>query len=212
MEKRDLYGEWVIFGGKRGEGETAVPLDEELLAAAREAWPHVLAHARRELTNKGLTADKTAQAAEVWERVLRSVSRTRQRSSNNRPPIADLQSYLIGAFHHRFNRLLRREQRRIDTIELVSFTVDLERLEGARNTQWVAELENAIAVKEVIGQMDEWTRRVWRARQYGYSWDDIAKRLGLSERHVRRKFRQGFERTRERIIEFLRKKKEKSKG
>ena len=52
MEKPDPYGEWVLFGTKQEPGENPLPVDEDLLAAAREAWPHVLAHARRELGDK----------------------------------------------------------------------------------------------------------------------------------------------------------------
>jgi hypothetical protein len=117
MEKPDPYSEWVILGGKEGKRANLDPSDEELLAAARGAWPHALAHARRELSDKAVARDRTALAAEIWERVLRSVLRTRQRSPHDRPPVADLQAYLIGAFHLRFNRVLRREQRRLDTFE-----------------------------------------------------------------------------------------------
>jgi DNA-directed RNA polymerase specialized sigma24 family protein len=149
MEKPDPYGEWVLFGTKQEAGEKPLPVDEELLAAAREAWPHVLAHARRELIDKESGSDRTALAADVWERVLRSVAKTRQRSRDYQPPISDLQSYLIGAFHHRFNRLLKSEHKRQETIELVASTVDLELIEGALDTEWAAELERAITLKQI---------------------------------------------------------------
>src|SRR5487761_461486 len=132
VQKPDPYSDWVILGSKHGHDKPSYPIDEELLAAAREAWPHVLAHARRELSDKDVGADKTALAAEVWERVLRSVSRTRQRRRDQAPPIADLQSYLMGVFHHRFNRVLKREQKRLETIELVSSTSDL----GSSHHPW----------------------------------------------------------------------------
>jgi RNA polymerase sigma factor (sigma-70 family) len=208
MEKPDPYGEWVILGGRPGSPD---PPDDELLAAAREAWPHVLAHARRALSDKAVGPDRTALAAEVWERVLRSVSRTRQRSTDHRPPVADLVGYLIGAFHLRFNRVLRREQRRLDTFESLPSTLDLEKFESARDIQWVSQLEQAIAVKTVVAHMDEWTRRVWRTRQYGYSWKEIAERLGMSERHAKRKYRDGIEKTRQRMIELMRRRRERSK-
>jgi len=158
MEKPDPHGEWVLFGTKQEAGEKPLPVDEELLAAAREAWPHVLAHVRRELIDKESGSDRTALAADVWERVLRSVAKTRQRSRDYQSPISDLQSYLIGAFHHRFNRLLKSEHKRQETIELVASTVDLELIEGALDTEWAAELERAIhsqANNEPHGWMDE---------------------------------------------------------
>src|SRR6202007_777852 len=111
--------------------ETPLAIDEELLGAARKAWPHVLAHVRGELFDKESGPERTALAADIWERVLRSVTKTRQRKSDRRPPISDLESYLIGVFHHRFNRVLRQEQRRVETIDLVASVADLERFEAA---------------------------------------------------------------------------------
>lgn len=43
MDKPDPYGDWVLFGTKEGTAGSALGIDQELLAAAREAWPHVLA-------------------------------------------------------------------------------------------------------------------------------------------------------------------------
>ena len=60
MEKPDPYGEWVLFGTNQEAGEKPLPVDEDLLAAARETWPHVLAHARRELSDKESGPDRTA--------------------------------------------------------------------------------------------------------------------------------------------------------
>ena len=37
--------------------------------------------------------------------------------------IVDLEAYLFGVFHHRFNRALKKERRRQETIELVPSTV-----------------------------------------------------------------------------------------
>ena len=212
MQKPDPYGEWVILGSKHGEAKASFAIDEELLGAARQAWPHVLAHARHELSGTTVGSDKTALAADVWESVLRSVSKTRQRRRGQAPPIADLQSYLIGAFHHRFNRVLKREHKRLETIELVSSTLELERLEGARDTAWVSELERAITVKQIIGHMDEWTKRVWSARQYGYSWKVISARLGLSQQQTKMRFHRGLEKTRDTMTKLLRERKTDAKG
>src|SRR5260370_37254810 len=99
MDKPDPYGEWVLFGNNQGESGQPLAADEELLSAAREAWPHVLAHARLELGSKQLGPDRTALAAAVRERVLRAVAKTRQRNKDNRPPMSDRQAYQIGDYH-----------------------------------------------------------------------------------------------------------------
>jgi DNA-directed RNA polymerase specialized sigma24 family protein len=208
MGRPDPHGDWVLFGGEH-EGARRVDIDEELLAAAREAWPRMLAHVRSELAGKEFGRERTAIAADVWDGVLRSVAKTRQRNQNHRRPISDLQSYLIGAFHHRFNRFLKREQRRLVTIELVSSDADLERIESALDTAWVEELETAITVRQIANHMDAWTRKALRARQYGYSWREIAAWSGLSEQTVKKKFEYGVEKTRQRIVRFLKGRKTK---
>jgi DNA-directed RNA polymerase specialized sigma24 family protein len=203
MGKADPYGDWVLFGSQDG-AVRPVGIDEELLTAAREAWPRMVAHVRSELAGKEFGPERTAIAAEVWGRVLRSVARTRQRNRNHRPPISDLQSYLIGAFHHRFNRFLRKEQRRLQTIELLSADADLERIESALDTTWVDELEKAITVRQIANHMDGWTRKTLQARQYGYSWREIAAWSGLTEETAKKKYEYGVEKTRQRIVRFLR--------
>ena len=202
MVKPDPYGDWVLFPAKAGERSRAVP-DEELVAAAREAWPRILAHAKRESLTGGLGSETESVAKQVWEQVLRSVAKTRQRNSDHRPPISDLQSYLFGAFIHRFNRALLHEQRRQETIELVSSAFDLERIESAQDTTWVEELERAITVREITSRMDRWTKKVWQARELGYSWKEISKWLGLTEQQAKMKFQYGLEKTRANIRRLL---------
>jgi RNA polymerase sigma factor (sigma-70 family) len=203
MEKPDPYGEWVLHKSKEAKDGIPHPVDEQLLAAARAAWPRVLAHAKRELAQKSSATETGALAAEVWEGVLKSVSKVLQRKSASSSTIGDLESYLFAAFHHRFNRVLKTEQRRRDTIELVSSTVEFERIESAQDTSWVSELERAITVSQIVAHMDEWTKRVWQARQYGYSWKEISKRMDLSEQSAKKRFQYGLEKTRENLLRVL---------
>jgi len=202
-DKPDPYAEWVLFGTKQGPGGPPLAVDEELLAAAREAWPRVLAHVRGELFDKELGPERTALAADIWDRVLRSVAKTRQRNKDHRTRISDLESYLIGVFHHRFNRLLRKEQRRVETIELVSSALDLERFEAALDTGWAEQLERAIAARQITDRMDGWTKKVWEARQYGYSWKEISRWLGVTEQQAKMKFQYNLEKTRQKIGRLL---------
>lgn len=203
MDKPDPYGEWVLLGTKRGPGGAPLAVDEELLTAARAAWPRVLAHVRGELFDKELGPERTAMAADIWDRVLQSVAKTRQRNKDRRPPISDLESYLIGVFHHRFNRLLRQEQRRAETIELVSSVLDLERFEAAVDTEWAEQLERSIAVRQITDRMDAWTKKIWEARQYEYTWKEIASWLGITEQQAKMKFRYNLEKIRQNIGRLL---------
>jgi len=180
-----LNPEWVL--SKRSSDKKIQPLERELTAAATRLWPRVQAHACRELSNKNL-ADGIALAAEVWEGVLQSVAKTVARRNRRAPGIVDLDAYLFGVFHHRFNRALKKERRRQETIELVPSTRDLEQLPGAHDAQSPRNLERSLQVNEVVRNMDDWTRRVWTAKQYGYSWREIAEQIGLSEQAAKARF------------------------
>jgi DNA-directed RNA polymerase specialized sigma24 family protein len=212
MDKPDPYGDWVLFEVKEGEGESPGPSDEQLVSAARGVWPRVLAHAKREFRKGVLGSDSASLVAQVWERVLRSVFKTRQRNPDHRPPISDLESYLFGAFVHRFNRALLGEQKRMETIELVSSSMDLERIEGAQDARWVEELERAITIRQITNRMDGWTKKVWQARQYGYSWKEISVWAGLSEQTAKKRFEYGLEKTRQSIVRLLKGAKPKKPG
>ena len=203
MEKPDPYGDWVLFPASEKESKKPIVSDEELIFAAREVWPRVLGYAKKELSANRLGSDTASMAAQVWERMLRSVSKTRQRYTNPRQPIADLQSYLYLAFVHRFNRAVQQEQKHGKRMELVSSSVDLERIESAQDTRWVEELEQAITIRQITDRMDPWTKKVWQARQYGYSWKEIASRLGVSESQAKMKFQYGLEKTRQSTVGLL---------
>jgi DNA-directed RNA polymerase specialized sigma24 family protein len=212
LEKPDPYGDWVLFPASEKESKKPTVSDEELIFAAREVWPRVLGYAKKELSANRLGSDTASMAAQVWERMLRSVSKTRQRYTNPRQPIADLQSYLYLAFVHRFNRAVQQEQKHGERMEFVSSSVDLERIESAQDTGWVEELERAIAVRQITDRMDPWTKKVWQARQYGYSWREIASRLGVSEPQAKMKFQYGLEKTRQSIVRLVKGAKPKRSG
>ena len=185
MPSPDLNPEWVL--SKSSSDKKIQPVEAELISAATRLWPYVQAHARRELANIN-TDDGIALAAEVWENVLQSVARTLQRPNGRGSGIVDLDAYLFGVFHHRFNRALKKERRRQETIELVPSTGDLEQLPGAHDVQSPRNVERSLQVKEVVQNMDDWTRRVWAAKQYGYTWREIAEYIGLSEQAAKARF------------------------
>jgi DNA-directed RNA polymerase specialized sigma24 family protein len=207
MSKPDPYSDWVI-NSAGPDGAYAVP--EELVVAAREAWPHILAHARREISDKSLGIEITSMAAEVWEQVLHSVTKTLHRRSGDLSAITDLRSYLIGIFHHRFNRALKKERVRAQRIYLVPLIRDLERLQSTQDQRWASDLERAITLDEIVRQMDDWTRRVWRARQLGASWKEIADKLGQNQQQTKMRFRYGLSKIRDRLTDLS--PKHKSKG
>src|SRR5207244_12295824 len=78
--------------------------------------------------------------SEVWEGVLQSVAKTIQRSNRRDWRIKDTEAYLFGAFHHRFNRALKKERARRETIQYLPSS-DLERLRQ-RSEEHTSELQS----------------------------------------------------------------------
>jgi hypothetical protein len=202
-EKPESYSEWAIRRVQQEAGENGSPLPAEVITAARTVWPRVAAAVANELKREGLGREAEALAAEIWEGVLRSVVKALQRKSDSSSTVRDFEPYLLAAFHHRFHRFQRAERGRRERIQPASAILDLGLVEGARDTQWVLELERAITLRQITDRMDSWTKKAWQARQYDFSWKEIAAWSGLSEQAAKKKFEYGLEKTRQRIVRLL---------
>lgn len=198
MSSKDLDPEWILSSSFSEIGTRPLRNDDELIAVARKVWPRLRAYAITEAKNQSFD-ERVALAAEVWEKVLRSVSKTLEECDCKKSDIANLEAYLAGAFYHRFNRAMRKERRRQETIELVPSSLDLEQFPEALDMNAQPDLEHSVQVKEVIENMDDWERVVWTARQYGYSWRKIAKYMGVSEQQAKLRFQYAIRRLRDRL-------------
>ena len=174
-----------------------------MLTAARATWPRIVIHATREFERQGSTREAVALAADIWEAVLRSVAKAFQRKGEYASSIGDLESYLLTAFHHRFHRFLKKERGRREIFQPVSGPLNLDHLEAAQDAEWVSELERKNAVRQITDRMDGWTKKVWQARQYGYSWKEISTWLGITEHQAKMKFQYGLEKTRASLLRSL---------
>jgi DNA-directed RNA polymerase specialized sigma24 family protein len=212
MERPDPCGEWVLQKVQQETGGNQAPIPEEVLAAARATWPRIVIHATREFERQGSNLEAVALAADIWEAVLRSVAKAFHRKGEYASTIEDFESYLLTAFHHRFNRFLKTEQERREIFQCVSGALDPDLLETTQNAEWVSELERKIAVRQVTDRMDGWTKKVWQARQYGYSWKEISTWLGITEHQAKMKFQYGVERTRASLLRSLKAARVKKSG
>jgi len=61
------------------------------------------------------------------------------------------------------------------------------------------DIEQSVQAKEAVQNLDEWPRKVWIARKYGYSFPEIASFLGMSEAQVKLRFRYALARLREKL-------------
>ena len=167
MSSRELSPEWVLssFISPLAGSQDEI---SELVVVARRLWPRIQAHAHREQPEKS-SDEALALATEVWEGVLQSVAKTIQRSNRRNWRIKNTEAYLFGAFHHRFNRALRKERARREAIQYLPSS-DLERLRQAHDSKTVRDLEETI---QVIGELLR--RRIrarWLERQHELRHDD----------------------------------------
>jgi len=186
MPNDDRGPNWIISSSLPSSTDDSIP--NELLLSARRVWPRVLAQARRELGQRRDDPENATLAAEVWEGMLQSIARSLHRLRVSCGEIANMDSYLIGAFQHRFNRRRFRQQRREQTIRLVASVNELDALAKSRSLRPSVDFEDHILAREVFSQMDPWLKKVWTARQYGYSWKEIAGFLGTGEDRAKVKF------------------------
>ncbi len=197
MSSRELGPEWVLsrFISPVGAAQDEI---SELVIVARRLWPRIQLHALREHAEKN-SDEALVLATEVWEGVLQSVAKTVQRSNRRDWRIRNTEAYLFGAFHHRFSRALKKERRQREIIQHLPSSCDLERLRQAHDSKVVHDLEQSIEVNEAVRRMDDWTRKVWAARQYGYSWKEIAVHLSLTEPQAKLRFRYAIGKLRARL-------------
>src|SRR5438132_4368574 len=150
MSSRELSPEWVLssFISPLAGSQDEI---SELVVVARRLWPRIQAHARREQPEKS-SDEALGLATEVWEGVLQSVAKTIQRSNRRNWRIKNTEAYLFGAFHHRFNRALKKERTRRETIQCIP-SIDLERLRQSHDSKAVRDLEETIQVNEAVRSM-----------------------------------------------------------
>jgi DNA-directed RNA polymerase specialized sigma24 family protein len=190
LQSSNLGPEWVIAGPDDEAGNRSKS-HERLLDAARIAWPNILSYAR--LAD---VPDSECLATEVWEELLRSVLRTMRRLGNLHH-VTNLESYLNGAFRHRFQRALLRERQYRQKVLLTDSVEKLENLGRIQDWQPVERLEREVQVQQAMKFLDPWTRRVWSYIKYGYSIKEIARRLDLTEFQVEFRYRRRLARLRE---------------
>ena len=187
--------EWVLSGAHpRLDPAT----ESELSKAARSAWPKALAHVRQVQARDSFDDDGIV-VAEVWESVLQSVSKTLDRMNGRRGEIKDLEAYLLGSFYHRLGRALKKEERREEMIHFVSSAQELELL-GKTSRGVQDDIEGRVHAREILDRMDEWSRKVWIAREYGYTWKQIGDVLGTPGDSVMLRFRRRMKILRERLF------------
>jgi DNA-directed RNA polymerase specialized sigma24 family protein len=197
MSSHEVGPEWVLSSFTSSSPAIQDQINE-LVVVSRRLWPRIQTHAIKEQPQRD--ADEAiAFASDVWESALQSVAKTIVRSNGRGEPIRDFDAYLFGIFIHRFNRALRKERKRREMFRHFPSAKDLEVLRQAHDSKTAREIEQSVQIREAIQSMDEWTRKVWIARKYGYSWHEIAVFFDMTDPQAKLKFRSAISRLREKL-------------
>jgi DNA-directed RNA polymerase specialized sigma24 family protein len=150
------------------------------------AWSSVLAHGRREAKREGLTADEgVSLAIEMWEETLRSVWKTWQQRPTLAWQIRNLESYLIGAFRHRWNRHLKRKRLHDSILEFREPEELAEmRCKANIDEDYALRIHRGMQLEKAYEWMNPNIRRAIIASAYGFSWAEIAKKLQVEEQNL----------------------------
>ena len=197
MSSQEVGPEWILstfaLPGPGVQGHI-----NEVTASARRLWPRIQAHALKEQPGK-FRDEAIAIASDVWETTLQSVGKTIVRSNGRGIQIRDLDAYLFGIFIHRFNRALRKERKTREMLQYFPSTHALEVLRQAHDSKAARDIEQSALAREAVQNLDDWPRKVWIARKYGYSFPEIASFFGMSEAQVKLRFRYALARLREKL-------------
>jgi len=169
--------------------ESGTTIETELVDAARRNWARVLAYAQRHQQD-------SSRAADILEAVLLSLSRAKRAHAKLGSSIRNLDNYLYSAFVRRLNRQLAKQPH----IETVGSLQDLDALTGIGTPGASPLIEDELLIKELMGYMNERTRRMFSLRMSGYSWKEIARRLRTTVNNAQVLFNYGLGKARSRIM------------
>jgi DNA-directed RNA polymerase specialized sigma24 family protein len=175
---------WIQPGDK-----PAKAIDADLVASGQRNWQRVAGYAKR-------VGQDAARAAEELEAAVRYLAALIHRHPRFRERIKNLDDYVFWAAAHRLNRRAAKEP----PIEYVGSVGKLNALRGAKDSNWVSGIEDEVFLREVTGCMSERTRYLFSLRQMGWSWEDIAKNLGITANAAQVQFNRGVARARKRIL------------
>jgi DNA-directed RNA polymerase specialized sigma24 family protein len=121
------------------------------------------------------------------------------RRVGNLDHVKNLESYLVGAFRHRFQRALLKEQRYRQSIPLMESIGQIKPISQIPDWKPVDRIVRELQVQQTVQLLDPWTRRVWNYLKYGYSIKEIARHLDLTEFQVEFRYRRRLARLRQYI-------------
>jgi len=146
------------------------PVTPDVYAAAGRIWRRSQDYARRVLRD----------ADDAYTLLLKAAAQTTRARDEKSHPINSLDAYLFQTF----KRVV------LDELEKDNNRRRFE-AEARLDTEWETQarsVERRILLGELVGAMDEWTRSVFEWLTLDYSFEEIARHLGMNVRVLRNKY------------------------
>ena len=140
---------------------------------AGEMWPSALNYA----------LSRNVDESEAREEMLRAVAKVSRQEIEK---ITTLSSYLFKAYARRIQKLLLKHKH-YASLESVN-------RELSSDVPTVEAMEDHVLLAEIVARMDEEMRTIHEGLILGYSFEEIAKKLGKSSNYLRSKFSRGVKR------------------
>jgi AraC-like DNA-binding protein len=150
----------------------------DVYAAAGRIW-----HQSQDYAARVLLDSDPARTRTLLLRAAAQVTRARDERSHR---INELDGYLFQTFKHIILAELEKDinRHRFETVAQL-------------DEEWHAQADNVerrILLNELVEAMDEWTRNIFEWLTLDYTFDDIARRLGMNSRVVRTKYNRHLDR------------------
>ncbi len=144
----------------------------DVYEAAGRVWRRARDFAQRVLQD--------ADDARARTLLLKAASRVTRARDERGLHVNELDGYLLQAFR----RVVLAESEKDDTRRRLES-------EAGLNTEWrsqASNVERRILLEEIVGLMDGWTRTVFEWLTLDYSFEEIARHLGMDTRVLRNKY------------------------
>lgn len=148
-------------------------IDERVYNAAGEIWPTALKYARH----------RSVDESEAREEMLRAVATV---STQELEKIRALPSYIFKSYTHRIQKLLTK-QKHFASLESVN-------RELSSDVTTAEAMEDHLLLAEIVARMDDEMRTIHEGLILGYTFEEIAKKLGKNSNYLRSKFSKGVKR------------------
>lgn len=163
---------WAI--GEQAFEDEFGPIERPVYEAGQQLWPRLESHARQTL----------GDGAAGQRLLMKACALVTRKYRENPAAIQNLPAYL----HRTWQRLVLAELEKLNGHRRLAAQLVAEETAAQTWRQTSAELDRRILLQQIIGQMDDWTRRVFEYLTLGFTYDEIAAQMGGNGHALRMRF------------------------